>query len=125
MRGSGGGWQSCEGISWGIGQWYDVCERAETRGRLGTDGTKMTSIQTLGLDGSVELLVGHLLVDLEVKLCTWLEDKGNLVVHHARWQSEDEQNGFAKVRMRFGVVSDRHGWVSHRGCCRQEKSEKE
>ena len=69
----------------------------------------MTSIQTLGLDGSVVFLVGLLSVDLEVKLCVWLEDKSNPVVHHARWQSEDVQNGFVKVRMRFGVVSDRHG----------------
>ena len=89
--------------------------------KIGTDGMKMTSIQILELDGSVELQVGLLPVDLEAKLCTGLEDEGNLVVCHARRQSGDVQNGFVKIRMRFGVVSDGHAQVGHRGCCHQEK----
>jgi len=42
----------------------------------------MTSIQILELDGSAELLVRILPVDLEAKFCTGLEDEGNLVVRH-------------------------------------------
>jgi len=81
----------------------------------------MTSIQILELDGSVELLVVLLPVDLEAKLCAGLEDEGNLVVCHARGQSGDVQNGFVKIRMRFRVVSDGHVEFGHRGCCRQKK----
>jgi hypothetical protein len=79
---------------------------------------KMTSIQILELDGSVELLVGILPADLETKLCAGLEDEGNLVVGHVGRQPGDVQNGFVKIRMRFGVVSGGHDWVGHRGCCR-------
>ena len=68
----------------------------------------MTSIQILELDGSAELLVGILPVDLEAKLCTGLEDDGNLVVRHIRRQSGDVQNGLVKIRMRFCVISGGH-----------------
>lgn len=69
---------------------------------------KITSIQILELDGSVEFLVVFLPVDLEAKLGAGLEDEGNLVVRYARRQSGDVQNGFVKIRMGFCVVSDGH-----------------
>lgn len=68
----------------------------------------MTSIQELELDGSVELLVGLLSVNLEAKLCTRLEDESNLVVCNVGRQSGDVQNGFVKIRMGFGVISGGH-----------------
>jgi hypothetical protein len=85
------------------------------------DGTKITSIQILELDGSVELLIGFLPVDLEAKLCTGLEDCGNLIVCHVGGQSGDVQNGFVKIRMGFCVVSGGNAEVGHRGSRRQEK----
>jgi hypothetical protein len=68
---------------------------------------KMTSIQILELDGSAELLVWILSVDLEAKLCAWLEDEGNLVVSNIGRQTGDVQNWFVKIRMGFCVMS---GW---------------
>ena len=68
----------------------------------------MTSIQVLELDGSTELVVGLLSVYLEAKLCTWLEDEGNLVVGNVGRQSGDVQNGFMKIRMGFSVISGGH-----------------
>jgi len=82
---------------------------------------KITSIQILELDGSAELLVGFLPGDLETKLCTGLEDYGNLVVCHVGGQSGDVQNGFMKIRMGFSVVSGGRVEVGHRGSRRQEK----
>jgi hypothetical protein len=69
---------------------------------------KMTSIQILELDGSAELLEGFLSVNLDAKLCAWLENEGNLIVCNVRRQSGDVQNGFMKIRMGFSVVSGGH-----------------
>ena len=69
----------------------------------------MTSIQMLELDGSTELKVGLLSGYLKAKLCTWLEDEGNLVVGNVGRQSGDVQNGFMKIRMGFSVMSGGHG----------------
>ena len=69
---------------------------------------KMTSIQILELDGSVELQVVLLPVDLEAKLRARLEDEGNLVVCYANRQSGDVQNGFVKIRVGLCVMSDGH-----------------
>jgi len=84
---------------------------------------KATSIQILELDGSTEVLVGFLPVDLEAKLCAGLEDYGNLVVCHVGGQSGDVQNGFVKIRVGFCVVSGGHAEVGHRGSRREEKRE--
>lgn len=74
------------------------------------DGMKMTSIQILELDGPAELLllVELFSVDLEAKLCAWLENEGNVVVCNIGRQSGDVQNWFVKIRMGFGVISGGH-----------------
>ena len=84
----------------------------------------MTSIQILELDGSAELLVVVLPVDLEAKLCAGLENEGNLVVGHVCGESGDVQNGFMEIWMGLGVVSGGHVEVGHHGCCREEREER-
>ena len=79
----------------------------------------MTSIQILELYGSAELLEGLLPVNLEAKLCAWLENEGNLIVCYVGRQSGDVQNGFVKIRMGFSVISGGHVQVCHRGCRRR------